>query len=68
MYRKPGSKYVENGKVKVAGPESKFHKVKSGDTIEKIARKYGVSQRRIFELNGLNSQSIIRPGQNLRYQ
>ena len=68
MYRKPGSKYVENGKVKIAGPENKFHKVKSGDTIEKIARKYGVSQRRIFELNGLNSKSIIRPGQNLRYQ
>lgn len=68
MYRKPGSRYVENGKVKVAGPEAKFHKVKSGDTIEKIARKYGVSQRRIFELNKLNSNSIIRPGQNLRYQ
>ena len=68
MYRKPGSKYIENGKVKIAGPESKYHKVKSGDTIEKIARKYGVSQRRIFELNGLNSKSIIRPGQNLRYQ
>lgn len=68
MYRKPGSRYVENGKVKIAGPEAKFHKVKSGDTIEKIARKYGVSQRRILELNKLNSNSIIRPGQNLRYQ
>lgn len=68
MYRKPGSKYIENGKVKIAGPEPKFHKVKSGETIEKIARKYGVSQKRIFELNGLNSKSIIRPGQQLRYQ
>lgn len=68
MYRKPGSKYIENGKVKIAGPEKKYHKVKSGDTIEKIARKYGVSQKRIFELNGLKSNSIIRPGQTLRYQ
>ena len=68
MYRKPGSKYIENGKVKIAGPEKKYHKVKSGDTIEKIARKYGVSQRRIFELNCLKSNSIIRPGQTLRYQ
>ena len=68
MYRKPGSKYIENGKVKIAGPEKKYHKVKSGDTIEKIARKYGVSQKRIFELNGLKSNSIIRPGQSLRYQ
>lgn len=68
MYRKPGTKYVENGKVKIAGPEKKYHKVKSGDTVEKIARKYGVSQKRIFELNGLKSNSIIRPGQQLRYQ
>lgn len=68
MYRKPGTKYIENGKVKIAGPEKKYHKVKSGDTVEKIARKYGVSQKRIFELNGLKSNSIIRPGQQLRYQ
>ena len=68
MYRKPGTKYVENGQVKIAGPEKKYHKVRSGDTVEKIARKYGVSQRRIFELNGLKSNSIIRPGQTLRYQ
>lgn len=68
VYRKPGVRYVENGKVKVAGPEPKYHKVKSGDTIERIARKHGVSQQTIFKLNGLNSRSIIRPGQNLRYQ
>lgn len=68
IYRKPGSKYIENGKVKIAGPEPKYHKVKSGETIAKIAKKYGVSQRRIMELNGLNAKSIIRPGQRLRYQ
>jgi murein DD-endopeptidase MepM/ murein hydrolase activator NlpD len=67
LYRRPGSKYIENGQVKIAGPEKKYHKVRSGDTIERIARKYGVSQRRIFELNGLKSNSIIRPGQTLRY-
>ena len=39
MYRKPGTKYVENGQVKIAGPEKKYHKVTSGDTVEKIARK-----------------------------
>ena len=68
LYRRPGSKYIENGQVKIAGPEKKYHKVRSGDTIEKIARKYGVSQRRILELNGLKSNAIIRPGQQLRYQ
>ena len=68
IYRKPGSRYVENGKVKVAGPEPKYHKVKSGETISRIAAKHGVSQKTIFKLNGLNSRSVIRPGQRLRYQ
>ncbi len=68
VYRRPGSRYIENGKVKVAGPEPKYHKVKSGDTIAKIAKKHGVSQRSIFRLNGLNANSIIRPGQRLRVQ
>ena len=68
IYRRPGSKYVENGKVKTVGPEPKFHKVKSGDTIARIAKKYGVPQKQIFDLNGLNSRSVIRPGQSLRYQ
>lgn len=68
LYRRPGSKYVENGVVKVAGPEKKYHKVKQGETIGKIAKKYGVEQEMIFKLNKLNSRSIIRPGQTLRYQ
>ena len=68
VYRRPGSRYVENGVVKVAGPEPKFHKVKKGETIGRIARKHGVSQRSILKLNGLTASSIIRPGQRLRIQ
>jgi LysM repeat protein len=68
VYRRPGSKYMVNGEVKIAGPEPKYHKVKSGETISKIARKHGVSQSAIFKLNGLNSRSVIRPGQSLRVQ
>ena len=68
LYRRPGSKYVENGKVKVAGPEPKYHKVKPGETIGKIARKYGVSQATIFKLNKLTPSSVIRVGQTIRYQ
>ena len=68
LYRRPGSKYIENGKVKVAGPEPKYHKVKSGETIGKIARKYGVSQATIFKLNKLTPSSVIRVGQTIRYQ
>lgn len=68
LYRKPGSRYIENGKVKIAGPEAKYHRVRSGDTISKIAKKYGVSQGIIFKLNKLNPRSVIKPGQSIRYQ
>jgi hypothetical protein len=68
MYRRPGSRYIEHGKVKVAGPEPKYHTVKAGETISKIAVKHGVSQGTIFRLNKLSSRSVIRPGQRIRYQ
>lgn len=68
LYRKPGTKYIENGVVKIAGPQEKYHIVKQGETIGKIARKYGVEQGMIFKLNKLNPRSIIKPGQRLRYQ
>lgn len=68
LYRRPGSKYIENGVVKIAGPEKKYHKVKPGETIGKIAKKYGVEQEMIFKLNKINARTIIRPGQTLRYE
>ena len=52
----------------IAGPEPKYHRVRSGDTIGKIARKYGVSQATIFKLNKLSPSSVIRVGQTIRYQ
>lgn len=64
VYRRLGNKKVKTN----TNGESKYHKVKSGDTIEKIARMYGVPQSLIFELNDLNSRSVIHPGQYLRYQ
>ncbi len=68
VYRKPGSRYVEGGEERVAGPEPKYYRVKRGDTISRIARRHGVSQSSILRLNGLTSRSVIRPGQNLRIQ
>jgi len=40
--------------------------VKAGDTLGGIAAKHGVSLSSVFSLNGLNSNSIIYPGQSLR--
>ncbi len=41
------------------------HKVRSGDTIWDIARKYGTTTARIRSLNGLGRSSRIYPGQVL---
>ncbi|QTN31402.1 LysM peptidoglycan-binding domain-containing protein [Akkermansiaceae bacterium] len=40
--------------------------VKAGDSIERISRNTGVSATTINRLNGLNSSSIIHPGQQIK--
>ena len=43
----------------------RYYKVRRGDCLGKIARKYGISIRRLKQLNGLKS-NMICPGQVLR--
>ena len=45
----------------------KVHKVKNGETLYRIATKYGVSVDRLRQLNGLKKNANIRPGQLIRY-
>lgn len=43
-----------------------YHRVKSGDTLGKIARMYGTTVSELCRLNGLKSTSILRIGQSIR--
>lgn len=43
-----------------------YHRVKSGDTLGKIARIYGISVNELCRLNGLKSTSVLRIGQSIR--
>lgn len=43
-----------------------YHRVKSGDTLGKIARIYGTSVNELCRLNGLKSTSVLRIGQSIR--
>lgn len=43
-----------------------YHRVKRGDTLGSIGRRYGVSVSQLTRLNGINSRTILRVGQNLR--
>lgn len=45
---------------------SAYHKVKSGDSLSKIAARYKVSVSQITKLNGISTQSILKIGQSLR--
>lgn len=44
----------------------KYHKVRSGDTLSKIASKRGVSVDRLCKLNNIKKTTILRIGQVLR--
>jgi len=43
-----------------------YHRVKSGDTLGRIARIYGTSINEICRLNGIKSTTTLRIGQSLR--
>lgn len=43
-----------------------YHRIKSGETLGQIARKYGTSVNTLCRLNGLKPTSILRLGQSIR--
>ncbi len=50
-----------------SGPRTVRHRVRSGENLSVIARRYGVTVRQIMNWNSLRS-TTIRPGQRLRIQ
>ena len=48
-----------------AADEPAYHVVQWGETLASIARKYGVTVRRLVEANGLESANVIYTGQRL---
>ncbi len=42
-----------------------YHKVVRGDTLYSISRKYGLSVEKILQLNNVNENQTIQPGQKL---
>ena len=47
-------------------PSSAVHTVRSGDSLWSIARQYKVKLNDLMRWNGLDHQTIIRPGQSLK--
>ncbi|EMR04481.1 Glycyl-glycine endopeptidase ALE-1 precursor [Cesiribacter andamanensis AMV16] len=43
-----------------------YHRVRSGDTLSGISRRYGVPVNTLMRLNGLRKNSVLKVGQRLR--
>lgn len=62
-----GSKYATYiPKNKLKPGEANFYRIKSGDTLSTIARKYGTTVNALCRLNNINSKYILRVGRSLR--
>lgn len=55
-----------SGKQLASNGSIKYHKVRSGDTLYKIAKQKGVSVDALCKLNKITRKTILRPGQVLR--
>jgi hypothetical protein len=46
--------------------QSIWYKIKRGDTLGEVARRYGVSTQQLYRLNRLKASSVLRVGQRIR--
>ena len=53
-------------KIKTNGTTTKTYTVKSGDTLSKIAKKYGTTYQKLAEINGIANPNKIYPGQIIK--
>lgn len=56
----------KNTTNKYASSSAAYHKIKSGDTLGKIARQHGTTVRKICSLNSITAKTTLRPGKSLR--
>lgn len=55
-----------DGNMAAGGGEIRYHKIKSGDTLSRIAKLRGVSISTLCKLNRITTKTTLRPGQVLR--
>lgn len=45
---------------------AKYHKIQTGDSLSKIAKRYGLSISQLCKLNSINTRTLLRAGKSLR--
>lgn len=60
------SHYGQTDSESKAASQAQYYKVRKGDTLGKIAKKYGTTVSKICKLNGIKSSKTLRVGESLR--
>jgi len=61
-----GDKEIAEEARKKEAAKQVYHKIRSGDTLGKLAVRYGTTVTKICRLNGINSRTTLRVGRTLR--
>lgn len=56
----------DDAKKEAAKPAATYHRIKSGDTLGAIARRYGTTVTRLCQLNNIKSTTTLQIGRSLR--
>ncbi|MBR6829531.1 MAG: LysM peptidoglycan-binding domain-containing protein, partial [Paludibacteraceae bacterium] len=59
-----GIKAMKQARAEAAA--RKYHKVRSGDTLSGIAKKYGTTVKKLCALNGIKETKILQIGMKIR--
>jgi LysM repeat protein len=51
--------------IPVDSQPARYHEVKSGETLSRIAGRYGLTTKQITDANGLAVGAVLAPGQLL---
>lgn len=57
---------IVNQKLAAQKPVASYYTVKVGDTLGKIAKKYGTTVNNLVKLNNIKNPNLIYPGQKIR--
>lgn len=60
------AKPVSNPTNKYASGKVTYHRIKSGDTLGKIARQHGTTVNKLCKLNNITTKTVLRVGRSLR--
>ena len=61
-----GSKKMTPGGRKIATSKQIYYRVRKGDTLKSIARRYGMTVNQLCRINGLRKTSKVKVGRSLR--